>query len=99
MTETGDLSWLRVAFAFSVVLALLAALGWGLKYLSARGISLVGPKGGSRRLKLVENLPLDARRRCVIVRCDEREHLLLLGEQDSIVVDANLPPVQRRDPS
>lgn len=35
---------------------------------------------GERRLALVESLMLDPQRRLVLVRCDEREHLLLLGE-------------------
>ena len=33
-----------------------------------------------RRLALVESLMLDPQRRLVLVRCDGREHLLLLGE-------------------
>ena len=33
-----------------------------------------------RRLSLVESLMLDPQRRLVLVRCDGREHLLLLGE-------------------
>jgi len=35
---------------------------------------------GERRLALVESLMLDPQRRLVLVRCDGREHLLLLGE-------------------
>ncbi len=37
-------------------------------------------KPAERRLALVENLMLDPQRRLVLVRCDGREHLLLLGE-------------------
>ena len=33
-----------------------------------------------RRLTLVESLMLDPQRRLVLVRCDGREHLLLLGD-------------------
>ncbi len=35
---------------------------------------------GERRLALVESLMLDPQRRLVLVRCDGREHLILLGE-------------------
>ncbi len=35
---------------------------------------------GERRLALVESLMLDPQRRLVLVRCDGREHLLILGE-------------------
>lgn len=33
-----------------------------------------------RRMELVESLTLDAQRRLVLVRLDQREHLILLGE-------------------
>lgn len=33
-----------------------------------------------RRLQVVETLMLDPQRRLVLVRCDNKEHLILLGE-------------------
>jgi flagellar protein FliO/FliZ len=33
-----------------------------------------------RRLAVVESLMLDPQRRLVLVRCDDEEHLILLGE-------------------
>jgi flagellar protein FliO/FliZ len=99
MTDPADFSWLRVIFAFSVVCALMAALGGALKYISARGFMLPTKEGRARRLKVVESLALDAKRRCVIVRCDEREHLLLLGEKIDSVVETNLPPAKSNSSS
>ena len=40
MTDPADFSWVRVIFAFSVVLALMAGLGFVLKYISLRGFTL-----------------------------------------------------------
>jgi flagellar protein FliO/FliZ len=94
MTDPADISWLRVVFAFSVVLALMAALGGVLKYFSSRGFTFQPKSSHTRRLKVVESLLLDTKHRCVIVRCDEREHLLLLGEQNDNVVETNLPPAK-----
>jgi flagellar protein FliO/FliZ len=37
-------------------------------------------------MKVTESLMLDPRRRMVIVRCDDREHLILLGPGGDIVV-------------
>jgi flagellar protein FliO/FliZ len=92
MTDPGDFSWVRMLFAFSVVIALMAALGFVLKYVGTRGFALPGKPLRARRLSIVETLPVDTRRRFVIVRCDGREHLLLLSAQGDIVVEANLPP-------
>ena len=75
---------------FRVVAALVLVLGLiGLAALVARragfgGAALRGGKG--RRLALVETLALDPKRRLALVRCDEREHLLLLGPNADVVV-------------
>ncbi|MDE2029575.1 MAG: FliO/MopB family protein [Alphaproteobacteria bacterium] len=96
----GDVSWLRLALAFSLVLALLAGLGFILKYVSTRGLMLSPVAARKRRMKIVENLALDTRRRLVIVDCDGRQHLLLLGAERDIVVETNLPapPVPSANP-
>lgn len=48
---------------------------------------ILGNKGPAR-LKVVETLYLDPRRRLVIVRCDNREHVLLLGATGDVVVES-----------
>jgi len=98
MSEAGDISWLRLILAFSVVLALMAGLAVVLKYVSTRGHFLSLSSGRTRRLKIVESLALDTRRRFVILNCDGREHLLLLSPNQDIVVETNLPPVTLSDP-
>jgi flagellar protein FliO/FliZ len=97
MTDPSDFSWLRIVIAFSVVLALMAGLGGILKYISARGYIFPTKGERARRLKIIESLALDAKRRCVILRCDGHEHLLLLGGQDDIVIEANLPPAKNNN--
>lgn len=91
MVEPEGPSYLRLVIAMIAVLGLLGGLGFILKYMNARGLTLPGRLNAGRRLSLVESLSLDARRRLVIARCDGREHLLLLGATQDIVVDANLP--------
>ena len=86
----GDVSLWRVTFAFVVVFALLALMGFTLKYIRMRGFSMPGSPARARRLEIVETMMLDARRRLVIVRRDDAEHLLLLGINQDIVVEANL---------
>tara|TARA_B100000686_G_C16706969_1_gene926870 strand:+ start:300 stop:632 length:333 start_codon:yes stop_codon:yes gene_type:complete len=41
---------------------------------------------GRRRISIVEVTPLDGRRRLVLIRCDKKEHLLLLGPSTELVV-------------
>ena len=84
------ISWLRILTAFVVVFGLIALLGYALKYLNLRGITRYSKTGQDRRIEIIENVALDIRRRLVIVRCDDKEHLLLLGFNQDIVVEANL---------
>lgn len=44
-----------------------------------------------KRLALVESLALDARRRAVIIRCDGREHLVILGPTSETLIESGLP--------
>jgi len=83
---------LKFFSAFVFVVALMLLLSWVLKRLGLSG-SLMPDDGARRRLKIVAFLPVDHQRRLVLVRCDDREHLLLLGRQGETVVEANVPAV------
>lgn len=77
--------YIRVIFGLVAVIGLI-----GIAALIARkaGVaSLPVSMGRKRRLAVSESLPLDARRRLLIVRCDDREHLIILGAQSETIVD------------
>src|SRR3990172_6295767 len=82
---------LKFASAFVFVIALMLLLSWFMKRMGLAGSLMAGV--GRRRLKIVEFLPIDHRRRLVLVRRDDREHLLLLGTQGETVVETNIPVV------
>ncbi len=92
MNDMGDFSWLRLILAFAVVLAMMAGMALILKYVGTQGLLMPSKLGRERRLKIVESLAIDTKRRFVIVSCDGREHLLLLSANQDIVIEANLPP-------
>ncbi len=78
------LTILKFAAALALVLSLILLMAWG-----ARRYGLGAPAGKTpRRMKLVETLPLDARRRAVLVRVDNREHLILLGATTETLVSS-----------
>ncbi|WP_252509637.1 flagellar biosynthetic protein FliO [Thalassospira sp. TSL5-1] len=47
-------------------------------------------RGKKRRLALIEVLPLDAKRRLVLVRRDDTEHLIVLSPNGDVVVERNI---------
>ena len=76
------LEWVRALFALIATLALIMGAAYG-----ARRLGMLQPGGQApRRMKISESLMLDPRRRMVIVRCDDREHLILLGPAGDVVV-------------
>jgi flagellar protein FliO/FliZ len=85
--------YLRSLLAFVVVLALIAAAA-----LAARRLGL-GGGGGSpgrrRRTSIVEVTPLDAKRRLVLIRRDDVEHLLLLGAVGDHVIERGISTADR----
>lgn len=83
-------TYLRFALALGLVIAIIVALAWMARRYGFGGIA-VKPAGKRRRLGVVEVLTLDPRRRLVIVRRDNVEHLLLLGGTQETVVETGIP--------
>jgi flagellar protein FliO/FliZ len=83
---------LKFFSAFVFVIALMFLLSWVLKRLGFAGTVMTG--GTKRRLKLVEFLPLDGRHRLVLIRCDDKEHLVVLGVNSETIVTTNIPEPQ-----
>jgi flagellar protein FliO/FliZ len=76
-------------FAFMFVMGLMFLLAYVLKRAGLAGHSML--PGGKRRLKVIEHLPIDHRRRLLLVRRDDREHLLILSPTGETVVETNIP--------
>ena len=79
-----DTYW-RFLLALLFVVALIAGCAW-----IARRFGFAarfGASAGKRRLAIVEVLPLDGRRRLVLLRRDDAEHLVLLGLHNDLVIE------------
>ncbi len=77
-----------LALVFVVgLIGLLAVLirrfGNGAQFLTTR-------KGRDRRLGIVETLPIDTRRRLVLLRRDDKEHLVLFGAADELLIESDI---------
>ncbi len=79
---------LRLVFGFIAVIGMIG----GSAFLARKAglANLAGAGGKKRRLALSESLPLDARRRLAIVRCDDLEYLIVLGPSGETVVAGGL---------
>jgi flagellar protein FliO/FliZ len=82
-------AYLQFLLALVVVLALIVALAWAARRFGLVGPGFVGP-AGKRRLAIVEAAAIDTKRRLVLVRRDQVEHLLLLGHGSETVVETGI---------
>lgn len=76
-------------FAFTFVMSLMFLLSWALKRFGFPGKSIL--PGNKRRLKVIEQMPIDQRRKLVLVRRDDKEHLLVIGPGGETVVESGIP--------
>ena len=80
----------KYAAALVFVLILILLVSWMLKKVTAR-VRIGGRRGG--RLKVQESIMIDANRTLSLVKCDETEHLILLGDSGDLVVASNLQEI------
>lgn len=72
--------FLRAVFALALTLGLIGLAAVALRKYGPDYIARLSSQKRDRRLKVVESLVLDPARRLLIVDCDGREQLILLGE-------------------
>ena len=77
--------YLRFLLALGAVIGMIALFAWCVRRFRLGGF--VGAAMNTGRLAVIETLPIDGRQRLVLVRLDDREHLLLLGQERSLVID------------
>jgi flagellar protein FliO/FliZ len=72
--------FLRAVFALALTLGLVGLAAVALRKYGPDAMARLASQKKDRRLKVVESLVLDPARRILIVECDGRERLILLGE-------------------
>jgi flagellar protein FliO/FliZ len=75
----GLVQILSMLAALAVTLGLFGLAVWAFRRFAPAGLIPLGPPQ-IRRLAIVESLMLDTQRRLVLVRLDDQERLILLGE-------------------
>ena|SRR5579859_6525064 len=77
---------IRALLSLVLVLGLIAGAGYLVRRYGQGGLML--KKGQRRRLSVVEQLTVDNRRRLLLVRKDQNEHLLLIGGTSDLLIES-----------
>lgn len=80
--------YLKFFFALLFVLCLMGGLAYLMKRFGLNGEKFT--PNAQRRLKIVEILPLDMRRKAILLRRDDKEHLVILGGAGETVVETDI---------
>ena len=81
----------RFVVAFVIVLGLIALTFWLIRRFGGTRVGgTAAARGRQPRLAVVDAAPVDGRRRLVLVRRDNVEHLLMIGGPTDIVVEENI---------
>jgi flagellar protein FliO/FliZ len=86
-------TYFKFLLALAFVLGLIGVMAWGARRFGfLRGTMRAA--NGQRRVEIVEIVPIDSKRKLMLVRRDQTEHLLLLGTTGDLVVETGIaaPP-------
>lgn len=88
--------------AFVFVLALIGLAAWLVRRFGGNRLGANSSRGRMPRLAVIDAAAVDGRRRLVLVRRDNVEHLIMIGGPSDIVVEPNIvraAPGRERDPA
>ncbi|MGO9698681.1 MAG: flagellar biosynthesis protein FliO [Xanthobacteraceae bacterium] len=91
----------RFFLAFLIVLGLIGATAWAVRRFGGGRLSNT-TRGRQPRLAVIDYASVDARRRLILIRRDNVEHLLMIGGPTDVVVEPNIvraTPAARDAPS
>jgi len=80
----------RFIIAFVVVLALIAVTAWLVRRFGSGALGSAGGRGRQPRLAVIDAATVDARRKLILVRRDNVEHLVMIGGPTDVVIESNI---------
>jgi flagellar biogenesis protein FliO len=80
----------RFFIAFVIVLGLIGGTAYLVRRFGADRLGAASTRGRQPRLAVIDAAAVDGRRRLVLIRRDNVEHLLMIGGPTDVVVEANI---------
>ena len=89
--------FVKFFIAFATVLVLIGATAFLVRRFGANRLGGVNTRGRQPRLAVIDAATVDGRRRLVLIRRDNVEHLLMIGGPTDLVVEPNILRAAQRD--
>ena len=86
--------YLQFFFALVFVIGLIGLVTLVVRHYGLGGAIKLNARSrdGRRRIAIVDAVSVDARRRLILIRRDDVEHLVLLGAHDDILIEGGIIP-------
>ena len=89
--------FVKFFIAFATVLILIGLTAWLVRRFGANRLGGANARGRQPRLAVIDAATVDGRRRLVLIRRDNVEHLLMIGGPTDLVVEPNILRAGQRD--
>src|ERR1700681_2561540 len=80
----------RFFIAFLIVLGLIGVTAWIVRRFGGERLGAATARGRQPRLAVIDAAAVDGRRRLILIRRDNIEHLLMIGGPTDVVVEQNI---------
>src|ERR1700689_2396864 len=80
----------RFFLAFLIVLGLIGVTAWAVRRLGSGRLGTNGVRGRQPRIAVIDHASVDGRRRLILVRRDNVEHLLMIGGPTDVFDNPNI---------
>jgi flagellar protein FliO/FliZ len=85
----GEIPLVKLLIAFAIVFILIVTTFWLLRRVGGKRIGGAS-RGRQPRLAVIDAAAVDGRRRLVLIRRDNLEHLLMIGGPSDVVIEQNI---------
>jgi flagellar protein FliO/FliZ len=82
--------YVRFIFAFLIVLGLIGVFVWIVRRFGGERLGATTARGRQPRLAVIDAAAVDGRRRLILIRRDNVEHLLMIGGPTDVVIEPNI---------
>ncbi len=92
MEEFGSFYYIKILSAFIFIIALMYLIGWIVRRYGTKQIGILQQKDSNAqvKLKIIDTVILDYKRRLIVVDFGGKAHMILLGAQSETVVASNI---------
>jgi flagellar biogenesis protein FliO len=80
----------KLLFGLIVVLGLVVPVVWAIRRFGGQRLGNSAARGRQPRLAVIDEAAVDARRRLILIRRDNVEHLLIIGGPTDVVIEQNI---------